>query len=78
MKKKDRDNLKFLMSCSNEKFDEWMENATPDDIDYALEIIRLAKSELILEQMELQEVSETDEFTEAMNIINGIKNVGKI
>ena len=78
MKKKDRDNLKFIMGCSNEQFDEWMENATPDDIDYALEIIRLAKSELILEQMELEEVSETDEFTEAMAIINRIKNVGKI
>lgn len=78
MKKKDRDNLKFIMSCSNEQFDEWMENATPEDIDYALEIIRLAKSELILEQMELEEVCETDEFTEAMKVINRIKSTGKL
>lgn len=49
-----------------------------DDIDYALEIIRKSKSELMVEQMELQELAVMDEsdICEAKHILNRIKDVG--
>lgn len=77
MNKHDRDNLKFLMNCPQDQFEAWMETATPDDVDYALELIRRAKTEMMVEQIELQECVELEDFDEANAIINRIKNVGK-
>ncbi len=77
MNQHDRDNLNFLMNCSQDKFDEWMDNATPDDVDYALELFQKAKSETILLQHELLDNVEMD-LAEANELINRIKNVGKI
>lgn len=77
MNKHDKDNLKFLMQCPQEQFDEWMEKATQDDIDYAVELVRKAKAELLLQEMELKEVSEPEDYAEAMAVIERIKNVGK-
>lgn len=84
MNKRDRDNLKFLLSISPEAFTEWLNQASPDDIDYALEIINQAKNEhrskRIIEHLEMQEVTamHDDDMKEAKQVINkiiqGIKN----
>ena len=49
-----------------------------DDIDYALEIIRRSKAELMVEQMELQDaaIMYEDDIGEAKHILDRIKNVG--
>jgi len=78
MKKHDRDNLNFLMKCPEVEFDKWMENASDDDVKYALDLIKEAKSQLLLEEIELRECSESYDFTEAKLLIERIKNVGKI
>lgn len=78
MNKHDKDNLKFLMTCPQSEFEKWMDEASQDDIDYAVELIRKAKAELMLEEMALREVSESEDFTEAKALIERIKNVGKI
>ena len=49
----DKDNLNFIMNASEEGFDEWLEQADNDDIDYALELIRMAKAELMVQEMEM-------------------------
>jgi hypothetical protein len=74
MKQYDRDNLKFLMQCPQVQFDAWMDEATDDDIDYALEIIRQAKAELMVEQMEIEEVAYTyeDDMAEAKKVLSGV------
>lgn len=77
MNKHDRDNLKFLMKCPESEFDAWMDNASSDDVSYALELIKLAKSEMLLEEIELRECLELVDFTEATAVIERIKNVGK-
>jgi len=80
MKKYDRDNLKFLMTCPEKDFDSWMNEATSDDVSYALELIRQAKSELLVEEMELHEtaIMFDDDMTDAKQLLERIKNVGKI
>jgi hypothetical protein len=78
MNKHDRDNLHFLMKCPEAEFDKWMENASSDDVSYALELIKKAKSEMLLEEIELQECLELDDYAEALAVIERIKNVGKI
>jgi len=46
----DRDNLEFIMNTTNESFDEWLDQADNDDIAYALELIRMAKAELMVQE----------------------------
>lgn len=49
----DRDNLSFIMSCSDEEFKAWFEQATEDDITYALELIKQSRGELLEQQYEV-------------------------
>lgn len=72
MNKKDRDNLNYIMSLDDEQFDIWLESIHQDDIDYAMELIRQARSEYLLEEMELMELTDSDDHTEAKNIIRRI------
>jgi hypothetical protein len=69
----DRDNLNFIMNASEEGFDEWLEQADNDDIDYALELIRMAKAELMVQEMEMTDT--VSNFTEANQLIERIKSV---
>jgi hypothetical protein len=69
----DRDNLNFIMNASEEGFDEWLEQADNDDVAYALELIRMAKAELIVQEMELND--SVANFNEANQLIERIKSV---
>lgn len=69
----DRDNLNFIMNITDEGFDEWLDQADNDDIDYALKLIRMAKAELMLQEMEFTD--EISNYAEAAQLIERIKNV---
>ena len=69
----DRDNLEFIMNTTNESFEEWLDQADNDDIAYALELIRMAKAELMVQEMEFTD--EISNFSEASQLIDRIKNV---
>jgi hypothetical protein len=64
----DKDNLNFLLTIDSKTFEDWLEQADEDDIDYAIELLRAAKSELIVEQMEIldgvQDISTANNFIE--------------
>jgi hypothetical protein len=64
----DKDNLNFLLTIDSETFEDWLSQADEDDIDYAIELLRAAKSELIVEQMEIldgvQDISTANNFIE--------------
>lgn len=78
MNKKDKKNLDFLLKSPQEDFEKWMDEASMDDIEYALEIIRQSKSELMVEEMELREaaIMYEDDIVEAKHILNRIKEIG--
>ena len=69
----DRDNLEFIMNSTNESFDEWLDQADNDDIAYALELIRMAKAELMVQELEFTD--DISNFNEASQLIERIKNV---
>lgn len=69
----DRDNLEFIMNTSSKEFDEWLIQASDDDVNYALELIRMAKAELIVQEMEFTDG--VSNFNEANKLIQRIKNV---
>lgn len=81
MNSRDRTNLDFLMNIPAEEFEAWLDQASSDDVDYALEIIRKSKAETLLQMIELEEVMysyEDDDMAEAKQVIQRIKNVGKV
>ena len=73
MNKWDRDNLEFIMNTTDEGFDEWLEQADNDDVAYALELIRMAKAELMVQEMEFTD--DISNFSEAAQLLDRIKNV---
>lgn len=73
MNKRDRDNLKFLMAIDEKTFDDWMNHADDDDIEYALQLIKIAKVELLSKQIEL--IDEVKDFSDAKEVIERIKNI---
>ena len=75
MNKKDRDNLNYIMSLDDEHFDAWLDSVEQDDIDYAMELIRQARSEYLLEEMELMEQTDSGNFTQAKHLIDKIRKI---
>jgi hypothetical protein len=69
----DRDNLKFIMETDDGAFDVWLDQADDRDIEYALELIRMARAELMVQEMEITD--SVSNFTEANLLIERIKNV---
>ena len=67
MNEYDLNNLGFLMNLSEEDFDLWMNDASDDDIDYALDLIKLAKVQHLMQEFELLDSIETN--TDEANIL---------
>lgn len=49
----DRDNLNFIMTCSEEEFRAWFDQASDDDISYALELIAQSRAEVVEQQFDV-------------------------
>lgn len=71
----DRDNLHFILNTTDESFEEWLDQADNDDVDYALSLIRTAKAELLTQEHEL--LDEVNDTAEANLLIDRIRNVRK-
>ena len=69
----DKNNLKFIMETDDGAFDVWLEQADDRDIEYALELIRMARTELMVQEMEMTD--SVSNFTEANLLIERIKSV---
>ncbi len=72
----DRSNLHFLLDSDEETLDDFYSWATQDDLEYALTLIRQAKSELDIAEMEiLDESSEENGLTEARQVLSRYTNI---
>lgn len=58
MNQRDRDNLDFLLSASPEVIRDWYEQMDDDDIQYAFELLEMAKEELIEQQLAVSDLSD--------------------
>jgi hypothetical protein len=67
----DLNNLNYIMSLTDDEFDEWMMTIGDDDISYAIELIQLRRAELDSEAMNIMD--DITDFTEANSVINRIK-----
>lgn len=63
----DKDNLRFIMNKNSVEFNEWMEQACDDDLQYAQELIRAAKAEIALQVAQL--CDEVEDLSEAKAVL---------
>jgi hypothetical protein len=61
MTERDLDNLEFLLSASNKVIGDWFSKMEQDDIDYAFELLELAKLELVDQATELTDLSQAQD-----------------
>ena len=52
----DRNNLNYLMSLTEDEFDEFMASMPDDDIQYAIELLQTRKAENLVELEELRDI----------------------
>lgn len=70
MNKHDRDNLLYILGLSDEQFDEWASELSEDDIQYATEILRQARQDLVEQEQALTEAELMDSnFAEANAVL---------
>ena len=61
MSERDLDNLEFLLTASNETLTDWFTKMDQDDIEYAFELLEMAKLEMIDQATELSSLQESTE-----------------
>lgn len=72
----DRNNLHFILDSDEETLTDFYSWATADDLDYALKLIREAKSELDVAELELlDESTEENGLTEARQVLSRYANI---
>jgi len=70
----DKDNLMFIMKSDYKTFKAWMEQATDDDINYALQLIAEFKKEQAMMSATIKErvgahYPEVTDFTQAKQVL---------
>ena len=69
----DRNNLNFILSLqTREHFDQWAQTLSEDDMDYAIELLKLGRSEVMVKALELYD--EVEDTTQANNILKKFKH----
>ena len=68
----DLNNFNFLRSLTEEQFDEWLAQASADDVDYALELLGAARVQLHMHAAELLDDPDLD-TTQARRVIKRIQ-----
>ena len=68
----DRDNLKWIRSSPEEEFDEWMAQASDEEIRYAIGLLAIAKKQIDDEIAYLSDCDIVD-FKDAKALIERIK-----
>lgn len=65
----DRSNLQFILSLDEDGFDKWSATLSEDDVDYALELLKTARTQVMMQAAELSD--EVEDTAEAMNVLKG-------
>ena len=68
----DRDNLNFLSNCSRAELSDAAKEMDIEDLNYAINLLRIGRSELMIQEME-QCLDYVEDLTVAKNLLNKIK-----
>lgn len=65
----DRSNLQFILSLNEDGFDKWTATLSEDDVDYALGLLKAARTEVMMQAVSLTD--EVEDTSEAMGVLKG-------
>jgi hypothetical protein len=68
----DRDNLDFLKNCSRIQLCDMAKEMDIEDLNYAIKLLRIGRSELMVQEMELCS-DHVEDVSVAKNLLNKIK-----
>jgi hypothetical protein len=63
----DKNNLQFILSLNEDEFEDWYACLDEDDIQYAMEILKQARTEVNMQLVAL--VDEVEDVSDAQNIL---------
>ena len=69
MNQHDREQLNYIMSLSDKAFEAWALSVPEDDIQYAMELIRAARTESFMIEQELLDALEDSDLAEARVVL---------
>ncbi len=69
MNKHDRIQLNFIMSLSDEDFEDWAQQIPVEDVQYAIELIQQARTEAAIQEQELLDALEDSDLDEANAVL---------
>ena len=69
MNARDRGNLEFLLNADKKTMAEWYKTATEDDMEYANELLRTARTELELKLLETLDSEAEDDLSDAQAVL---------
>jgi hypothetical protein len=67
--KHDRDNLQFLLSADKNTMDQWYQTVSEDDVEYALELLQLHRTELELRELEIIDTEAETDLSDAHSVL---------
>lgn len=63
----DKNNLQFILSLDEEGFEDWYATLSTDDMDYALELLKTARTEVAMQVASLHD--DLEDVTDAKNVL---------
>ena len=65
----DRSNYDYIMRLTDEQFAEWMDQASDDDLEYAQELIRIRRVELMESTLDFEDKLANLDQTAALEVL---------
>jgi hypothetical protein len=70
MNEHDRDNLRFLLSADKSTMDQWYQTVSEDDVEYALELLQVHRTELELREFDLIDAEAEQDLSQAQAVLS--------
>ena len=65
----DKGNLDFILNSTDADMEDFLSWASDEDLRYALELIQLAKAELAVQEIEMLETKDDEDFSQAQAVL---------
>lgn len=65
----DKGNLDFILNSTDADMEDFLTWASDEDLRYALELIQLAKNELVVQEIEMLEAQADEDTSQALAIL---------
>jgi hypothetical protein len=65
----DKGNLDFILNSTDEDMEDFLSWASDEDLAYALELIRVAKNELVVQEIEMLDTRADEDISQAQDIL---------